>query len=294
MDVCLDQTGNRAPNGGWTQSFHEVGKIMKKALVVDNDFFFMEFLTELLEAREYTVIKAYDGKEGISKLEQGEFDLILVDMIMPKIDGKQLIRFIRSRFPNAHFPIVALSIIEQMDALSEIGADYFMAKGPAEKMAKSIEMLMEKIEKNPIPAPSDETVFQPDNMIPRHITSELIQSVNFQQAIAESIGIGIIVVDRDARIITTNSLALDIIDRSYEEVLNHEIISVFPSEERAKVIGSLKRVLLKTELKKTSLFVIIKSRKIRLIVSLLRVNGDIVGWVVAICVEPGASIAQQE
>jgi CheY-like chemotaxis protein len=87
--------------------------MMKRALVVDNDFFFMEFLTELLEAREYEVIKAYDGKEGISKLEQEEFDLIFVDMIMPKIDGKQLIRFTRSRFPNAHFPIVALTIIEQ-------------------------------------------------------------------------------------------------------------------------------------------------------------------------------------
>ena len=264
--------------------------MMKRALVVNNDFFFMEFLTELLEAREYEVIKAYDGKEGISKLEQEEFDLIFVDMIMPKIDGKQLIRFTRSRFPNAHFPIVALSIIEQMDTLSEIGADYFMVKGPAEKMAKSIEMLMDRIEKNPIPAPSDETVFQPDNMIPRHITSELIQSVDFQQAITESIGMGIIVVDRDARIIITNSLALDIINRSYEKVLNREIISVFPSEERAKVIGSLKRVLLKTELKKTSFFVIINSQKIRLIVSLLRLNGDIGGWVVALCVEPDASL----
>lgn len=278
------------PNGGWTESFHEVGKMMKKALVVDNDFFFTEFLTELLEARGYEVIKAYDGKEGISKLEQEEFDLIFVDMIMPKIDGKQLIRYTRSRFPNAHFPIVALSIIEQMDALSEISADYFIAKGPAEKMAKSIEMLMDRIEKNPIPAPSDETVFQPDNMIPRHITSELIQSVNFQEAITESIGIGIIVVDRDTRIIITNSLALDIINRSYEEVLNREIISVFPSEERAKVIGSLKRVLLKTEQRKTSLFVIINSQKIRLTVSLLRLSGDIVGWVVALCVEPGASL----
>jgi PAS domain S-box-containing protein len=149
---------------------------------------------------------------------------------------------------------------------------------------------LNKIEKNPIPAPSDETVFQPDNMIPRHITSELIQSVNFQQAITESIGMGIIVVDRDARIIITNSLALDIINRSYEEVLNREIISVFPSEERAKVIGSLKRVLLKTELRKTSLFVIINSQKIRLIVSVLRLNGDIVGWVVALCVEPDAPL----
>jgi CheY-like chemotaxis protein len=39
----------------------------KSALVVDNDFFFVEFLTEFLEKRGYEVIKAYDGKEAITK-----------------------------------------------------------------------------------------------------------------------------------------------------------------------------------------------------------------------------------
>ena len=39
----------------------------KKALVVDNDFFFVEFLTELLQKRGYNVTSAYDGKEGIEK-----------------------------------------------------------------------------------------------------------------------------------------------------------------------------------------------------------------------------------
>jgi len=99
----------------------------KKALVVDNDFFFMEFLAEVLEARDYEVIRAYDGKEGISKLDQEDVDLILVDMIMPKIDGGQLIRFIRSKYPDTGLPIIALSIIEQMDGLSGIDADYFIA-----------------------------------------------------------------------------------------------------------------------------------------------------------------------
>ncbi|HUT69170.1 MAG TPA: response regulator [Desulfatiglandales bacterium] len=262
----------------------------KKALVVDNDFFFMEFLAELLEARDYEVIRAYDGKEGISKLEQGNVDLILVDMIMPKIDGKQLIRFTRSKYPDAHFPIVALSIIEQIDGLSGIDADYFIAKAPAEKMAVHIDMVLDKIEKKLIPASSDEVMIQPDDMVPRHITSELMQSVNFQQAITESMGIGIIVVDRDARIITTNSLALDIIDKSYGEVLNREAISVFPYEERAKVMGSLRRVLLKTELRKMSIFVIINSLKIRMIVSLLRLDDEILGWVIGLCMEPGTSI----
>jgi len=44
-----------------------VKQMSKRALVVDNDFFFVEFLTELLEKRGYEVIKAYDGKEGVAK-----------------------------------------------------------------------------------------------------------------------------------------------------------------------------------------------------------------------------------
>jgi len=44
--------------------------VPKKALVVDNDFFFVKFLTELLEKRGYEVSKAYDNKASISKLEE--------------------------------------------------------------------------------------------------------------------------------------------------------------------------------------------------------------------------------
>ena len=264
----------------------------KRVLVIDNDFFFMEFLAELLEARDYEVIRAYDGKEGISKLEPGNVDLILVDMIMPKIDGKQLIRFTRSKYPDTRFPIIALSIIEQMDGLSGIDADYFIAKSPAEKMAAHIHMVLDKIEKKLIPASSDEVMIQPDDMIPRHITSELIQSVNFQQAIIESIGVGIIVVDRDSRIITANSLALDIIDKSYDEVLNREASSVFPEKERPKVMGLLRGVLQKTELRNMSTFVPINSRKVQMIVSLLRLGGETHGWVMSLCPEPGTSQRQ--
>ena len=130
-------------------------------------------------------------------------------------------------------------------------------------------------------------MIQPDDMIPRHITSELIQSVNFQQAITESIGVGVIVVDRDARIINANSLALDIIDKSYDEVLNREASSVFPDNERPKVMGSLRSVLQKTELSNMSIFVLINSQKVRLIVSLLRLGEETQGWVMSLFLEPG-------
>lgn len=256
---------------------------MNKVLVVDNDTFFVEFLSEVLESRGFHVLKAYDGKEGISMLEQEDIDLLFVDMIMPKIDGKQLIRFARSKFPDAGFPIVALSgvILEQLDGLEEIGADYFIAKGPMEKMAKHIESLLDRIEHQQTPRQEDEKIFQSENLISTHITGELFQTVKFHRAITESIGVGVLVVDRDAKIITTNSQVLDILNLSYEEVLNHQMISVFPKEERVNLIGAFKRVLLKPDLKKSSFNLIINSQKIRVIVSLLRIDDKIAGWIIA-------------
>ena len=259
-----------------------MSKISKTVLVVDNDSFFVEFLAELLEAREYRVIKAYDGKEGISSLEQESVDLLFVDMIMPKIDGKQLIKFIRTRFPHAGFPIIALSgiMIEQLDRLEEIGADYFIAKGPMEKMAKHIETLLDKIEVEPMPSASDETVFQAGNLIPRQITDELIKTVNFHRAITESVCVGIMVLDRDTRIITANSSGLEIMNKSSEELLNRQIVSLFSGKERLVVIEALKRVLLKQELGKAVFSVFVNSQQIRIIVSLFKIDGEIAGWII--------------
>ena len=258
-----------------------MSKIIKKALVVDNDSFFVEFLTDLLEAREYRVIKAYDGKEGISKLEQESVDLLFVDMIMPKIDGKQLIKFIRTKFPDVGFPIIALSgaMIEQLDRLEKIGADYFIAKGPMEKMAKHIETLLEKIEVEPMPSESDEVIFQAGNLIPRQITDELIKTVNFHRDITKSVGVGIMVLDRDTRIIIANPSALEIMTKSSEEILNRQFVSLFLKEETQKVIDALKKVLFKQGSENAFFSAFINSQRIRIIISLLKIDGEIAGWI---------------
>ena len=255
----------------------------KKALVVDNDFFFVEFLTELLQKRGYEVIKAYNGKEGISKLNEGSVDLLFVDLIMPKIDGNQVIKFTRAKFPQARFPIIAVSgtLIERLDRLNEIGADYYIAKGPIQKMADHVNKFMDKIEKQPFPPPNGEDLVEPVKMHPRQVTVDLMDTVGFHQAVTESIGIGIIVVDRDARIISANSLALAIIHRSLEEVLNRPITAIFPRSEKAKLIEALKDVIQSENSGKITFYVTIHSQVIRIITSPLRLEGKIAGWIVA-------------
>lgn len=256
----------------------------KKALVVDNDFFFVEFLAELLEEKGYEVIKAFDGKEGMSKLEEEAVDLLFADIIMPKIDGEQLIEFTRKKFPDAHFPIIAVSgtIIEQLDRINEIRADYFITKGPIEKMAGQLNELMDRIEKQPLPSPSDKEIFGAENLYPSQVTAELMETVNFQRAITECIGAGIIVVDRDTKIMTTNSLALEITNKSIEETLNCPVTALFPRTEKVKLVNALKRVVHNQELRKVSLPVTIHSREFRAIVSLFKVDDKIAGWIIAL------------
>jgi CheY-like chemotaxis protein len=255
----------------------------KKALVVDNDFFFVEFLSEILDERGYEVIKAYDGKEGISKLgEEGPLDLLFVDLVMPKIDGKQLIRFTRAKFPEAHFPIIAVSgtLVERLDEINEIGADYYIAKGPMEKMADHVNGFMDKIEKQPFPAPDGQNLLEPGSLGPRQVTAELMDKVDFHQAVIESIGIGIIVVDRDARIISANPLALAIVKKSVEDVLNYPITAIFPKTEKAKLINALKAVIKSEGPRQITFYATIRSQEIRIITSPLKLEGKIAGWIV--------------
>jgi len=255
----------------------------KRALVVDNDFFFVEFLGELLEKRGYTVIKAYDGKEGVSNFEEGPFNLFFVDLIMPKIDGTQLIKIARRKFSDAPFQIIAISgtIIEQMEDIDDMGADYYVAKGPLEQMTGDLNALIDRIEASGISSEKNKSNIQLGDLYPRQATTELIKELNFQKAIIESIGLGIVVVDKDARVMSANSQALEISKKTLEEILNEPVTSLFSKDERVPLIDALKGVARNSGLRKISFNITVKSQEIRLAVSLLRIGGDVVGWVVA-------------
>jgi PAS domain S-box-containing protein len=259
--------------------------MFKKALVVDNDFFFVEFLTDLLESRGYEVVKAYDGKEGISRLNEGPVDILFVDMVMPKVDGKRFIEFTRKKYPSARFPIVTVSstLVEQWDAVHESGADYFVAKGPIDTMAAVLQKLMDKFEKEGFGLPDDEKLLEPGKVYPRQATSELLDNLDYERAILESVGIGIIVVDKDARIISANPVALSVTGIMLEGVLNQHVTAIFSDRDhKARLVNELKKVIRQEEVSKAGFSAWLDAKEIRVIVSVLKVKGAIAGWVIAL------------
>ena len=210
----------------------------KKALVVDNDFFFVEFLSELLTKRGYHVLKAYNGKEGIARLEDDTVDILFADLILPKVDGRQFFKFIRDKYNGHHFPMVALSgsMIEQLGSLHEIGADYFIAKGPIDQLTIKLNEFLAKMETaSPLPS-ADHKIVATGNLYPRRDAMDLMDSLHFHQAVIESAAVGIVIVDDDTRVINANPAALDVLATCSVDVINRPVAELFPAAERAELI----------------------------------------------------------
>ncbi len=258
--------------------------MQKKVLVVDSDYFFVEFLSELLTKRGYKVLKAYNGKEGIAKLEDDMVDLLFADLVLPKVDGRQFFKFIRNKYNGNQFPMVALSgtMIEQIGSLNEIGADFYIAKGPIDQLTIKLNEFMAEIETRPFSPPVDKKVLATGNVFPRRDAMELLNSLQFHQAVIECAAAGMIIVDDDTRIINANRAALEIIGRRSEEVINCPVTDLFANGERAELVQGLKLVRRQSDMKQYSFYANFNSQVIGTVVSPIELNKDVVGWIVVL------------
>lgn len=102
-----------------------------KILVVDDEEHITELLRFNLEANGYTVIEAADGQTGIDLAKSEKPDLILLDLMLPVIDGVEVCRRLRLDEETEHLPIIMLTAkSDEIDKIIglEMGADDYMTK----------------------------------------------------------------------------------------------------------------------------------------------------------------------
>ena len=103
----------------------------KRILVVDDDEMVLMALDELLKPEGYDVQTVGSGKEALKNLEQGAFDLIMLDVIMPEMDGFELCKKIREKEKYREIPVVFLTAkSREEDRVRglEAGANLFLSK----------------------------------------------------------------------------------------------------------------------------------------------------------------------
>jgi signal transduction histidine kinase len=106
---------------------------MSTVLIVDDDPTAREALVAILEGEGYELQQAKDGIQALRMLKQLQPDLILLDVMMPAMDGFEVCRRIRATPPLVEVPIILLTALDDRDSLLrgiESGADDFLSKPP--------------------------------------------------------------------------------------------------------------------------------------------------------------------
>jgi len=93
--------------------------VKKKIMIVDDEENLVELVKAIFEREGYEVIPAYSGKECLEKLEKVKPDLILMDMMMPGMTGKETTKKIRENPKTKDLKIVFLTVVR----LSEVGME---------------------------------------------------------------------------------------------------------------------------------------------------------------------------
>jgi len=114
----------------------------KKILIVEDDRDIVEMIEYNLREEGYETVSAFDGEEGVNVAKTKQPDLIILDIMLPVIDGFEVCRILKNEDTTAHIPIIILSAKSQeVDKVVglELGADDYVTKpfSPRELIARA-------------------------------------------------------------------------------------------------------------------------------------------------------------
>jgi two-component system chemotaxis sensor kinase CheA len=113
----------------------------KRILLVEDTPFFMRVIKEFIAASGYQVTSACNGREALEILGEGHFDLVLSDIEMPVMDGREMIKIIRANPRWQHLPVIALTTLSDAQTVldgKKAGFNEWLVKLDKEMVLKTL------------------------------------------------------------------------------------------------------------------------------------------------------------
>jgi PAS domain S-box-containing protein len=207
----------------------------KTALVVDNNEFYRTVLQDLLEEEGYDVRTAVDGMCALREAAASPPDLVILDLVMPKLDGARVCRRMKAdpRLERASILILSGILIEDIGNLDGIGADAYVAKMPMDRLLPTLRTMIRRLEEG-----SEETLIDGfEGLYRREVVVELLEEKRFRDLLFASLGEGAVQLDTDLRVVAVNPAFLSITGRQELEILDRPVAEVLSLD--AAVSGDL-------------------------------------------------------
>ncbi|MGV3244540.1 response regulator transcription factor [Staphylococcus sp. 11261D007BR] len=99
-----------------------------KALIIEDDIEIAHILSLMLARENIRSVIAYSGEEGISVFEEVQFDIILLDLMLPQLSGQEVLDYIRQKSNDKVIVISAKNDVKEKVALLSAGADDYITK----------------------------------------------------------------------------------------------------------------------------------------------------------------------
>lgn len=120
-----------------------------KIQIIEDEAGFRRVYRDILENDGYRVVEAVDGAEGLSQALLEKPDLILLDLILPKVPGLEILKQLRANPETAKTPVIILSVLgDQADIRKGLafGATGYVVKGssPIEDILEQVEDLLQQ------------------------------------------------------------------------------------------------------------------------------------------------------
>ena len=120
---------------------------MAKILVVDDEHALRDMMTMRLKANGYDVVTAIDGEDGLNKARAERPDLILLDIMMPAMDGLMVLSRLKSDLELSFVPVIMLTAKSDTEAIMESqsagAADYILKPFDGDELMKLVKKTLE-------------------------------------------------------------------------------------------------------------------------------------------------------
>jgi PAS domain S-box-containing protein len=209
----------------------------------DNDALILEAISELLRSKGFDVHVAEDGLAAWERIRQIRPTYVILDVVMPKLDGSQVCGLVRRDPTLRDTPIIAFSSLGAQDFrhFPNLSADAYVAKG---ELATAFQNLMQALGHLQEKGRTDLAggIFGYDATRPREIVAEMLRELRRYASLVRALGPGTIELDTEGRILRMSSGACEILGRSETQVVG-DLVTTLCSPRDQETLRQLLREL---------------------------------------------------